>query len=158
MAASPAGKGLPGFRAREALPTALELGELFVEKPRIFEIFVGFPKIPEIFVGFPKIAPVFCPKTANFPEFPLSGGPTPSGIRVFRRKTAKWRHPPPERGSRDSGRGRRSQRPLDWASFSSKNRVGLKFSSELRMGPNFSYLFVGTPRMGFHFRISRWGL
>ena len=60
MAASPAGEGLPGFRAREALPTVLGLGELFVEKPRIFEIFVGFPKIPEIFVGFPKIAPVFC--------------------------------------------------------------------------------------------------
>ena len=185
-------------------------------------------------------------RTAYFAEFPLSGTPTPSGIRVFCRKTAKWRHPPPERDSRDFGRGRRSQRSLDWASFSSKNRAsskfsldsrkfrkfsldfrklrrffvlqprisqnflsqavqprpesaffvgkprnsgipcregfrdfrrgrrsqrslnwasfssknraGPKFSSELPMGPNFSYLFVGTPRMGFHFRISRWGL
>ena len=185
-------------------------------------------------------------RTAYFAEFPLSGTPTPSGIRVFCRKTAKWRHPPPERGSRDFGRGRRSQRPLNWASFSSKNRAsskfsldsrkfrkfsldfrklrrffvlqprisqnflsqavqprpesaffvgkprnsgipcregfrdfrrgrrsqrpldwaslssknraGPKFSSELPMGPNFSYLFVGTPRTGFHFRIFRWGL
>ena len=31
-------------------------------------------------------------RTAYFAEFPLSGTPTPSGIRVFCRKTAKWRH------------------------------------------------------------------
>ena len=90
----------------------------------------------------------FCPKTANFPEFPLSGGPTPSGIRVFRRKTAKWWYPCRE-GFRDFGRGKRSGWSLDWASFSSKNRVGLKFSSELRMGPNFSYLLSELRERGF---------
>ena len=67
MAASPAGEGLPGFRAREALPTALGLGEPFVEKPRRTEIFVGTPHGTEFFLSF-------CRNSANgvsFPNFPL---------------------------------------------------------------------------------------
>ena len=97
-------------------------------------------------------------RTAYFAEFPLSGTPTPSGIRVFCRKTAKWRHPPPERGSRDFGRGRRSQRPLNWASFSSKNRASSKFSLDSRKFRKFSLdfrklrrFFVPKPRISQNF-------
>lgn len=97
-------------------------------------------------------------RTAYFAEFPLSGIPIRPESAFFCRKTAKWRHPPPERGPGIPGAGGAPNGPLDWASLSSKNRAGPKFSSELPMGPNFSYLFVGTPRTGFHFRIFRWGL
>ena len=73
-------------------------------------------------------------------------------------RTAKWRHPPPERGSRDFGRGRRSQRSLDWASFSSKNRASSKFSLDSRKFRKFSLdfrklrrFFVLQPRISQNF-------
>ena len=108
---------------------------------------LDFRKLRRFFVLQPRISQNFLsqavqprPESAFFVGKPRNGGI------------------PCREGFRDFGRGKRSGWSLDWASFSSKNRVGLKFSSELRMGPNFSYLFVGTPRTGFHFRIFRWGL